>query len=151
MNVINRLLNIEFLRGSVTDWKVEFWKQDEKSPSYDWLILQLPKVQARFLHVFELLEERGIQLGMPHIRHIRGKIYEIRVEQDTNTYRILYFVSTDRRFVMLHGFQKKTTKTPLGEIEIAEKRMLSFIDEQDKPLPPSQRSKKTSKKRKGKR
>lgn len=132
-------------------WTVEFWRQDEKSPSYDWLINQLPKVQARFTHIFELLEERGIQLGMPHVRHIKDKIYEIRVEQDTNTYRLLYFVYTGRRFLMLHGFQKKTAKTPPGDIEIAEKRMLDFIGEQAKPLPPDKSTKKQSKKGKGKR
>lgn len=133
-------------------WTVEFWRQDEKSPSYDWLIAQPPKVQARFLHVFELLEERGIQLGMPHIKHIKGKIYEIRVEQDANTYRLLYFVFTGRRFVILHGFQKKTAKTPPSEIEIAEKRMLDFVDPQEKDsLSSNQGKKKQSKKGKGKR
>jgi phage-related protein len=135
----------------VTDWKVEFWKQDDKSPSYEWLTCQLPKVQARFLHVFELLEERGIQLGMPHIRHIRGKIYEIRIEQDTNIYRIFYFVYTGRRFVILHGFQKKTAKTPSGEIEIAEKRMFDFVDAQEDSSPPSKSTKNQPKKGKGKR
>jgi phage-related protein len=135
----------------VTDWTVEFWRQDEKSPSYDWLIYQPPKVQARFLHVFELLEERGIQLGMPHIRHIKSKIYEIRVDQDTNAYRLLYFVYTGRRFVMLHGFQKKTAKTPQGEIEITEKRMLSFVDPQEDSSSLSKGTKKSSKKGKGKR
>lgn len=135
----------------MTGWNVEFWRQNEKSPSYNWLIDQPPKVQARFLHVFELLEERGIQLGMPHIRHIKGKIYEIRVEQDTNTYRLLYFVYTGRRFVMLHGFQKKTAKTPPSEIEIAEKRMLDFVGPQEESSPPSKNPKKPSKKSKGKR
>jgi phage-related protein len=135
----------------VAGWNVEFWRQEEKSPSYDWLIYQPPKVQARFLHVFELLEERGIQLGMPHVRHIKGKIYEIRVEQDTNTYRLLYFVYTGRRFVMLHGFQKKTAKTPPGEIEIAEKRMLDFVDQQEDSSPPSKSTKQPPKKGKGKR
>jgi phage-related protein len=135
----------------VTNWTVEFWRQDEKSPSYDWLIYQPPKVQARFLHVFELLEERGIQLGMPHVRHIKGKIYEIRVDQDTNAYRLLYFVYTGRRFVMLHGFQKKTAKTPQGEIEITEKRMLSFIDPQEDSSSLSKGTKKSSKKGKEKR
>lgn len=136
----------------MADWTVEFWRQDEKSPSYDWLINQPPKVQARFLHVFELLEERGIQLGMPHIKHIKGKIYEIRIEQDTNAYRLLYFVFTGRRFVMLHGFEKKTAKTPPGEIEVAEKRMLSFVDplEEDSSLR-SKGTKKQPKKGKGKR
>jgi phage-related protein len=136
----------------VAAWTVEFWRQDEKSPSYDWLINQPSKVQARFLHVFELLEERGIQLGMPHIKHIKGKIYEIRVEQDTNAYRLLYFVFTGRRFVILHGFEKKTAKTPPGEIEIAEKRMLSFVDPQEEDSsPPNKGTKQRSKKGKGKR
>jgi phage-related protein len=132
-------------------WTVEFWKQDNKSPIYDWFIDQPPKVQARCLHVFELLEERGIQLGMPHVKYIKGKLYEIRVEQDTNTYRILYFLYTGRRFVMLHGFQKKTAKTPLGEIEIAEKRMFAFVDPQEDPSPPVKGKSKQSKKGKGKR
>jgi phage-related protein len=136
----------------VAAWTVEFWRQDEKSPSYDWLVNQPPKVQARFLHVFELLEERGIQLGMPHIKHIKGKIYEIRVEQDTNAYRLLYFVFTGRRFVMLHGFEKKTAKTPPGEIEVAEKRMLSFVDPQEEDSSPLNKgTKQPSKKGKGKR
>jgi phage-related protein len=136
----------------VAAWTVEFWRQDEKSPSYDWLIKQPPKVQARFLHVFELLEERGIQLGMPHIKHIKGKIYEIRVEQDTNAYRLLYFVFTGRRFVMLHGFEKKTAKTPPSEIEVAEKRMLSFVDPQEEDSsPPNKVTKQPSRKGKGKR
>jgi phage-related protein len=135
----------------VTNWTVEFWRQDEKSPSYDWLIYQPPKVQARFLHVFELLEERGIQLGMPHVRHIKGKIYEIRVDQDTNAYRLLYFVYTGRRFVILHGFQKKTAKTPQGEIEITEKRMLSFVDPQEDSSSLNKGTKKSSKKGKEKR
>jgi phage-related protein len=136
----------------VAVWTVEFWRQDEKSPSYDWLISQPPKVQARFLHVFELLEERGVQLGMPHIKQIKGKIYEIRVEQNTNAYRLLYFVFTGRRFVMLHGFEKKTAKTPPGEIEIAQKRMLSFVDPQEEDSSPSNKgTKQPSKKGKGKR
>ena len=54
-------------------------------------------------------------------------MYEIRVDKSTNIYRIFYFVYTGRRFILLHGFQKKTQKTPKREIEIAEKRRKEFI------------------------
>jgi hypothetical protein len=52
---------------------------------------------------------------------------------------------------MLHGFQKKTPKTPLGEIETAEKRMFAFVDPQENPSPPTNGKRKQSKKGKGKR
>ena len=32
-----------------------------------------------------------------------------------------------RRFILLHGFIKKTEKTPLSDIELAEKRMYDFL------------------------
>ncbi len=51
---------------------------------------------------------------------------------------------------MLHGFQKKTAKTPPGEIEIAQKRMLDFVDPQEEDLlPPDKGTKQQSKKGKG--
>jgi phage-related protein len=43
---------------------------------------------------------------------------------------VLYFAFTGRRVILLHGFIKKTEKTPLNEIEIAEKRMNDFINRQ---------------------
>jgi hypothetical protein len=71
-------------------WTVEFWKQDNKSPIYDWLIDQPPKVQARFLHVFELLEERGIQLGMPHVKYIKAILWtELRPYHAIRTHRVV--------------------------------------------------------------
>jgi len=44
----------------------------------------------------------------------------------TNTYRLLYALLPDRRIVFLHGFQKKTQRTPRREIEIALKRLEDF-------------------------
>jgi phage-related protein len=43
------------------------------------------------------------------------------------TYRTLYFAASDRRFVMVHGFQKKTQKTPKPDLEKALKRMHDFL------------------------
>jgi phage-related protein len=68
---------------------------------------------------------------MPYVRSIvNSKLFEIRVEQDTNIYRIFYVAYTGERFILLHGFQKKTQKTPKKELDIAETRLKTFLGEE---------------------
>lgn len=64
---------------------------------------------------------------------MRGKIWEVRVEHDRVQRRLLYFPATERKFVMLHGFVKKTQKTPAKEIEVAEQRMRDYMTRLEKP------------------
>ena len=110
-------------------WTIEFYQSPTRNPLvYDWFFQQEAKVKARFAHIFDLLQEKGTSVGMPYVRPITStKLYEIRVEQDKNIYRILYFAYTGKRFILLHGFQKKTRKTPKQEIDLAEKRRKEFI------------------------
>lgn len=49
------------------------------------------------------------------------KLYEIRIKEKSGISRILYFAHAGRKFILLHGFIKKTDKTPVKEIQIAEK------------------------------
>lgn len=115
-------------------WKIEFYQSKSGNPVvYDWFLAQSAKVKARFAQIFDLLQDKGTSVGMPYVRPIvNTKLYEIRVEQSTNIYRIFYFAYTGRRFILLHGFQKKTQKTPKKEIELAEKRRKEFLA-QEKP------------------
>ena len=110
-------------------WKIEFYQSKSGNPVvYDWFLAQSVKVKARFAQIFDLLQDKGTSVGMPYVRPIvNTKLYEIRVEQSTNIYRIFYFAYTGRRFILLHGFQKKTQKTPKKEIELAEKRRKEFL------------------------
>lgn len=98
----------------MTQWKIEFYQSPNGNPVvYDWFLAQSAKVKARFAQIFDLLQDKGTSVGMPYVRPIvNTKLYEIRVEQSTNIYRIFYFAYTGRRFILLHGFQKKTQKTP---------------------------------------
>lgn len=115
-------------------WQVEFYQlSDGSSPALDWFRKQKAKVQAKFARIFELLQANGTLVGMPHVRSITdSKLFEIRVEQDTNIYRIFYFAYTSQRFILLHGFQKKTQKMPKKELEIAQTRLKEFLAEQPK-------------------
>ena len=47
----------------------------------------------------------------------------MRIKDSQGAVRILYFTYTGKRFILLHGFIKKTQKTPRDEIESARKRM----------------------------
>lgn len=75
----------------------------------------------------EQLRVRNTTAQEPLVRHLEGKLWELRRESDGNIYRLLYFFFTGRRIVVLHGFQKKTQKTPRREIEIALHRMQDFL------------------------
>lgn len=85
------------------------------------------KTQARFDWAIEQLRIRNVQAGEPLVRHIDGKLWELRRESNTNIFRIFYAVLSRRRIVLLHGFQKKTQKTPRSEIAIAMSRLNDFI------------------------
>lgn len=85
---------------------------------------------------------------MPYVRSIvNTKLHKIRVEQSTNIYRIFYFAYTGRRFILLHGFQKQTQKTPKKEIELAEKRRKEFLAQEQQNNQNDNKTKKKKKKR----
>jgi phage-related protein len=53
-------------------------------------------------------------------------LWELREESQTNIYRIVYVFYTGRRVVFLHGFQKKSQKTPSRELATA-RRYQDFL------------------------
>ena len=58
----------------------------------------------------------------PHIRHIEGRIWEMRLRGRDGIARALYVTASQRRVVILRVFTKKTRRTPRGEIELARRR-----------------------------
>lgn len=124
-------------------WQVEFYLLlDGSSPALAWFREREAKVQAKFARIFDLLQEHGILVGMPYVRSLKdSKLFEIRVERNTNIYRIFYFAHTGKRFILLHGFQKKTQKTPKKELEVALVRLKLFLV-QEEQLTPSTKGKK---------
>jgi phage-related protein len=77
--------------------------------------------------LIDLLARYGVLLKEPYTKQIKGKLRELRIVDETGIVRILYFTYTGKRCVLLHGFVKKTGKTPITEIDLAEKRMNDFI------------------------
>jgi len=106
------------------DWSIVFYVDEQgHSPVREFLEGLDTKTQARFNWSLEQLRVRNVQAREPLARHLEGKLWELREESSTNIYRLLYFFFSGRRIVFVHGFQKKTQKTPRREIETAQARL----------------------------
>src|SRR3954451_12764696 len=83
-----------------------------------------PLLNARLIRLMEMLENIGLErMREPHVKHIEGKIWELRAKAAEGTARALYVTTTGRRVVILHAFAKKSAKTPRGALETARSRM----------------------------
>lgn len=110
------------------DWQVVFYMDpDGEEPVKDFILTQSDGAIAEIIHVFKLLRVFNINLGMPYVRKI-GKhgLRELRIKHRSDYYRIFYFAHVGRKFVLLHGFLKKSGKTPVSELEVAKKRMADY-------------------------
>jgi len=60
-------------------------------------------------------------IGRPRVDHLRGAVWEVRSSLDNRIARTLFAVEGGQ-MVLLHGFIKKTQRTPDSDIELALKR-----------------------------
>jgi phage-related protein len=102
-----------------------------RRPVNEFLDALPPRDRARVVRTIELLKTYGTELGMPYVRHLTGKLWELRVSSGRLAYRVLYFAHTGRRLVLLHAFSKKTRKTPRREIEVALRRMAELLEQKE--------------------
>jgi phage-related protein len=59
------------------------------------------------------------RLPVKFIKLIRESVYELRIEYNSNIYRVFFIFDDDKIVVLFNGFQKKTQKTPTVEIDKA--------------------------------
>lgn len=97
------------------------WKVETLNKIVDEEILSLPAdMQARFFRIADLIESLGLQsVGMPHVRPLRDKLWEIRMKGRDGIARALYVATTGKRVIVVRAFVKKTQTTPKSEIELA--------------------------------
>ncbi len=101
-------------------WSVSYFRSaDGRSRVTDEIDTFGVKPAAKVYLTIDLLIDYGTSLSGKYTKHIAGRIWELRIDR----YRVLYFTYTGRRFVMLRAFIKKSQRTPLDEIRIAEDRM----------------------------
>lgn len=100
-------------------FKVEFFEYNNKLPAQEFILKQNKKVQAKILQKINLLQEYGTFLKEPNSKYLQDGIFELRIKEHGNNYRVLYFFFIDNKIILTNGFLKKTRKTPKREIEKA--------------------------------
>jgi phage-related protein len=97
------------------------WTVETLNETVDAEVGALPAdMRARLAHIAKLIEEMGLErVGEPHVKHLDGRLWEMRLTGRSGISRALYVVATGRRAVIVRAFIKKTQKTPRREIDLA--------------------------------
>ncbi|WP_229771113.1 type II toxin-antitoxin system RelE/ParE family toxin [Holdemanella porci] len=78
-------------------------------------------MKAKVPRTIDLLENNGPFLREPYSKYLEDEIFELRIKQENNITRVLYFFFISNRAILINGFIKKTQKTPKNVIETAKK------------------------------
>lgn len=106
-------------------YKIEFLKNDKGFSESEVYIKEL--IQKSFkskdsrikinkiTEYLDKLEQFGVIIGQPAVKHIEKELYELRPLRD----RFFFFYKHENKYIILNHFVKKTQKTPQKEIEKA--------------------------------
>ncbi len=100
---------------------VVFYRTESgKEPVREWLT-GLSRQDKRIIGGDIKTVQYGWPLGMPVVRKMEPGLWELRCRLDRRIARIL-FTLQDRQLVLLHGFIKKSQKTPQADLQLARQR-----------------------------
>lgn len=90
------------------------------------------KVKGKIQYVFELIKQVG-RVPEKFLKHLTGTngLYEIRIEYQSNIYRIFCCFDEGQLVVLFNGFQKKSQKTPQKAIDKAEQLMKGYFNNKE--------------------
>jgi len=109
---------------ALTMWTVGYYKDGNGGEPVRDFMESLPRAEhAATLRAIDLLQRYGTMLKMPYARKV-DDLWELRAGAN----RVFYFAHTGRRFVLLHGFRKKSQKTPAKELRIARRRWIDYLE-----------------------
>ncbi len=94
-------------------------------PVREWL-KELPKEERTLIGEDIKTVRFRWPLGMPLVRHLGDRLFEVRTHLPTRIARTLFFVE-GAVIVLLHGFVKKNRQTPPEELALANKRKRDYL------------------------
>lgn len=112
--------------------KFEFYERPNGHNEFIEFFEQLPeKDQKKMLAVIANVEEHGILIAqkMKWVKKLGDNLFELRSGIGGNIQRALYFHWLGSKFIITHGFTKKTQKTPIQEISKAIEIRKEFEEE----------------------
>lgn len=101
---------------------VHFFRLDSgREPVREWLKSMRPDERKVIGEDIKTLQF-GWPVGMPLARKMSKDLWELRSILDRSIARTFFTVYSDR-IILLHGFMKKTQKTPANELALAKRRL----------------------------
>lgn len=101
-----------------------FMSEASNQPVRDFLLSRTrDEIRKIVFDIYTVLE--GFPLGLPFVRKEDKNLWEVRSTIPNGICRI-FFTITNAKMVLLHGFIKKTRKTPQKEVDIARNRLKEF-------------------------
>ena len=100
-------------------WKITYYNKKLRTELKNWP----DGLRAKMVRTFEVIKERGANLGMPLTRSLGNGLFEIRIKAREGCGRVFFCYVMRQEIIILHGFIKKTQKMPRGEKDIALKRL----------------------------
>jgi phage-related protein len=85
-------------------------------------------MRARLIRIQLLIRQVGLEsLNEPYVKHLEGKLWELRVKGRDGIARAIYVTALGRRVVIVRAFVKKTQQTPRSEIDLALRRAKELL------------------------
>ncbi|MBX3289010.1 MAG: type II toxin-antitoxin system RelE/ParE family toxin [Acidobacteria bacterium] len=105
---------------------VKFFCTDSgREPVRDWLKNDLSPEDRRIIGIDIKTAQFGWPIGMPVVRKIATNLWEVRSRIRDGIART-FFTVVDSEMILLHGFVKKSQKTPKEELLVARTRLRKF-------------------------
>ena len=109
--------------------QVNFYQLPSGRSPVEEFIESLPKKdQGRFAEVIIGIEQFGLAHSRVQFKPLRGKLWEIKFSSFSGGFRMVYVLIESEELVVLHVFRKSTQKTPIRDLDLAEKRMKEVLD-----------------------
>ncbi len=100
-------------------WTVTFYSKDVRDE-----IAKMPRgLLAKYARLTTLMETYGPDIGMPHTRHMKKGLLEMRLKAQEGIARVFYATVVKNEIIILHSIIKKSDKTPKRSLELAFKRL----------------------------
>lgn len=114
-------------------WSIKIYESPNGDKPVEEFIKSLDeRIQLKISRTLDHLEEFGLAGEYQHVKKLTGTpLWELRI-LGADSIRIFYVAITGKVFLLLHGFKKKSQKTPSREISIARKRLNEHLSEKTK-------------------
>ena len=107
----------------LTPISLQFWRSDSgREVARDWF-RSLPDQDRHVVGSDLRRVQFGWPIGMPLVKPLGDGLWELRSSLPSRREARVLFTADERGIVVLHGFIKKSQKTPRSELVLARKRM----------------------------